>query len=347
MRLKTYYKIYKLIGTGRFRYYGVQLLRILGMRYLVVRLDPNWLCNLRCRMCYFSRDNYKEQFIKPMSVELFSRIGGQLFKKTRMLFIGCGAEPLMSPDFSRYADIVSSYKIPFVSLVTNGQLLSNDIAESLIRNRFHEVIVSVDGARAKTYEKIRRGAKFSRLIENMQNLRDLKESMGADLPEIRFNFTGMKDNIDELPELIELAAELKVNTVRARYMSNWGGAIDYADQCLEEGQYKSVINKVKMIAEQAGVDFIFEGCMDSSEQSESSSQKYSSCECVLPWYAIYIRGDGKARCCNWYEYGQSDFSKQSLAGYEADATMKEIKHKLLAKPNESCLKICQKRFGGI
>jgi sulfatase maturation enzyme AslB (radical SAM superfamily) len=109
-----------------------------------------------------------------LGIALFQKIADDIFPKTRLLFLGCGAEPLMAPLFTQYATIVGKSRIPFVGLVTNGQLLKENITVSLIKNRFNEAIVSVDGAERGTYEDIRRGGSFDRLLQNLEVFNNVK-----------------------------------------------------------------------------------------------------------------------------------------------------------------------------
>ena len=74
------------------------------------RFDPNWICNLRCRMCYFSAENYNSEMIQPMSTVLFDKIASDLFPRTKILFLGCGAEPLIVESLFNIPKI--QHKIP-------------------------------------------------------------------------------------------------------------------------------------------------------------------------------------------------------------------------------------------
>lgn len=349
MRLTSYYKAYKLLGNGKISYYGLLLMRALGMRHLVVKMDPNWICNLKCKMCYFSSEGYSRHIIKPMSVELFSRIASEVFPKTRILFLGCSAEPLMSPEFERYADIVRSYSIPFVCLVTNGQLLSENVCESIIRNGFHQIIISVDGASKDTYESIRIGGSFEKLVKNLEVLRDAKIRGGSSLPDTRFNFTAMKRNIDELQQLVELASDVGVTTVRIRYLFDWGGVIDYKNEILDREVYLAKVQGVMEYARGKNITILYDGCYNSSDQKsgKAGSEGYRPLECLLPWYSMFIRGDGKMRLCSWLPFEYGDFTVQTLAEIERSEKMRGMRRLMKERPAESCITVCRRNFGGL
>lgn len=344
MKLSLYYKLYRLIENGRLRFYAIRALKALGLRYLVVKFDTNWLCNLRCRMCYFSSEGYSKNSIKPMSVEAFKKIAADVFPRTRLLFLGCGAEPLMSPAFPEYAAIAAGYKIPYVAVVTNGQLLTEEVARSMIENRFNEVIVSVDGATAETYESIRAGAKFDRLIENLTRLRDMKRTHNSTVPFVRFNFTSMKKNIDELPRLIDLASTLDVATIRARSLQEWGGALETETQRLPDEMYVREMERAAAYGKTKHVDVLYEGVYGSPEAAQQHQVAFEPYECLVPWYHVMIRGDGKMRWCSALPFGEDDLSAQRLDEIYASAHMTALRQKLLNDPQHSCLNVCKKNF---
>src|SRR5436309_94158 len=147
------------------------------MRHLVIRMDTINLCNLRCKMCYYSFDYKRKK--EQMDVELFSKIADEIFAKTRFLYLSCATEPLMNKQFADFVRITGKYKVPFTSFCTNGQLLNSAVIESCIDSQISEIIFSIDGATAETYEAIRRGGKWDRLVKNLDLLQDMKRQMNS------------------------------------------------------------------------------------------------------------------------------------------------------------------------
>jgi radical SAM protein with 4Fe4S-binding SPASM domain len=91
--------------------------------------------------------------------------------------------------------------------VTNATLLTPARVERFAR-RPTDLIASIDGATAETFEAIRRPARFERVIESLrlyQKVRDIYPEAGSTLG---INFVAMRRNIEELPALVDLAAEL-------------------------------------------------------------------------------------------------------------------------------------------
>ena len=66
------YKILKFnnaIKNHRVKFLGLWLLSVLNKRYLAIQLDPVLACNLRCKMCYFTDDEYVRKNMKGIFKE--------------------------------------------------------------------------------------------------------------------------------------------------------------------------------------------------------------------------------------------------------------------------------------
>src|ERR1700678_2632174 len=76
-------RIHRRIKNRKFKALGVNAMRLLGMRHMVIRMDTINLCNLRCKMCYYSSDYNRKK--EEMDLPLFRKIAEQVFPKTRFL----------------------------------------------------------------------------------------------------------------------------------------------------------------------------------------------------------------------------------------------------------------------
>src|SRR5580692_8043852 len=133
----------------RWKVLALNAMRALGMRHLVIRMDTINLCNLRCKMCYYSSDYNRKK--EEMDLPLFRRIAEQVFPKTRFLYLSCATEPTMNKQFANLVRVTGEYGVPFTSFCTNGQLLREDLMQACIEAKVSEIIFSVDGASAETY----------------------------------------------------------------------------------------------------------------------------------------------------------------------------------------------------
>lgn len=189
-----------------------------GERRLKVIWDISNKCNLRCRMCHFSFDHVFHQTANFTSPVLFERIATQALPIAHTLILSAGNEPLISPHFVDILKIAARYRVPELLFLTNGQLLTPKIAEAVLDAGVTQVQISIDGATKETYEYIRRGAHFDRLVRNLKYLTARKRELARSSPRLQFNIVLMQKNLEELPLFVDLAEELGVEWIAARHL---------------------------------------------------------------------------------------------------------------------------------
>ena len=192
-------------------------------RFMTVVIDISNKCNLRCRMCYFSHDEYFKADPVYITPAIFEKLAQSLLPHAVTLTLSCGSEPLTSPYFVDILKIASHYRPPHIDFATNGMLMTEKISDALIEHGVTDVMLSIDAASPKTYEHIRRGADFNRLMRNIEYLVKQKEDRKSTTPNLRINATLMRSNIEELGDLVEMAADLKVTYLDFRHMVVYDG----------------------------------------------------------------------------------------------------------------------------
>jgi len=346
------YRLYQRLGTEKNRLWAVRAAKMFTGRYLVVRLDTNFLCNLRCKTCFFSSPETESRFQRPMAIEDFERVAANLFRRARMVFLSCSAEPLVTPNFEEFLDVTGGYNIPVTGFITNGTLMRESVMEAAIRNRIDEITISIDGATPSTYESIRVRGKWDKLMAGLDIMANVKARLNASKPALRFNFTACRSNVHEIPQLVELAKEKQIDTVRIREFADWGGTLDFSKEslmlCPED--YNDSLSEARVRAEELGVElyaprpFSTEG--RSAEDGPSIEGDWESYSCVLPWYFAYVGPDGNYWPCfhlrdngpsdgNLIETSWDEIRKQK----EATARRNLLAH----EPKASCLNVCQRK----
>ena len=113
------------IKSRRLKLLGIWLFHVLGKRYIGVFLDPVLACNFRCKMCYFGDEEKRKSLRGTLKYEEIEAIAGSLFHRVLKLQIGCGAEPTLHKDLVKIIALGKRYNVPYVSLTTNGNLMTN------------------------------------------------------------------------------------------------------------------------------------------------------------------------------------------------------------------------------
>lgn len=239
-------------------------------RDLYIAMDITDRCNLRCAMCV--RTATKGKPAPDLTLAQFRTIGDHCFHRAVVLSLSCVSEPLLSKQFVDIMAALKGYHVPSTEVITNGMLLDEPKIAAMIDGNLSRIIVSIDGATAATYESIRHGASFRRLFDNLRLLQQIKKAQGASRPLLRFNFVMMRSNIEELPDLIRLAAELGAKQVTAQHMTIYeGGAMDdeslYAHQELTN---RSLV-EAHRIAARRGITFDAPPLFSAPEKSPGDS----------------------------------------------------------------------------
>src|SRR5438309_4337127 len=106
-------QVHRRLKARKLKALALNTMRVLGMRHLVIRMDTINLCNLRCKMCYYSSDYMRKR--EEMDVATFRRIANEVFPKTRFLYLSCATEPLTNKNFAALVRIAGEYNVPFTS----------------------------------------------------------------------------------------------------------------------------------------------------------------------------------------------------------------------------------------
>jgi radical SAM protein with 4Fe4S-binding SPASM domain len=158
-------------------------------------------CNLKCKHCYSDSGNSSKT---ELSTEEALKVVDQIadFGVTSLAF--SGGEPLMRKDFFEVARHAVDAGL-YVSVATNGTLLTEENARKLKEIGVHYVEVSLDGADAKTHDFFRgRSGAFD------QTLKGLKNCLDKDICTC-IAVTATKNNLKEIPAVLEMAEHMGID----------------------------------------------------------------------------------------------------------------------------------------
>jgi MoaA/NifB/PqqE/SkfB family radical SAM enzyme len=335
-------RVYRKVPSRKLKALAFHAVRGAGLRHLVVRMDTINLCNLRCKMCYYSFDSHRKK--EQMDFPLFSKIADDLFPRTRFLYLSCATEPLMNKQFSEFLTATGKYKVPFTSFCTNGQLLTEEVAQSCVDAGISEVIFSIDGATTETYEAIRRGGKWDRLCANLDLLASVKRRSGNTVPAVRINFTCMKTNIDEMPLMVTFAAKHGAESLHVRHLVSFGDADDgYRDEVTYRNVFNDKATETRDLATKHGIDlflpdWIPEGSPSAKTCVTDGSRIRPHAEanpyCLLPWFHAIIDWNGDYRICSLHTVG--NLREQTFDEIYNSPKLQEIRAKMLWRAEGSC-----------
>jgi MoaA/NifB/PqqE/SkfB family radical SAM enzyme len=293
-------------------------------------------------MCYYSFDYKRKK--EQMDLPLFRKIANEVFPKTRFLYLSCATEPLMNKEFSDYVQVTGEYNVPFTSFCTNGQLMTEKVIDASIRSNISEMIFSIDGATAETYEAIRRGGKWDRLVKNLDLVAAMKREAKTRKPAIRMNFTCMQTNIEELPGMVDFAADHGAESLHVRHLLAYGEGVV---SCRDEMAYRDLFNakaaQASRLAALRKVDIFLpdpipevgaspKTCV--TDGSRVRRRIEANSHCLLPWFQAIISWNGDYRICSLHTLG--NLREQSFDEIYNGQKIREIRRKMFWQNSESC-----------
>lgn len=211
-----------------------------------INLDITWGCNLDCIMCS-AHQRVSKSSKDNLSPERFEYILKQLPNLRYIDFMGLG-EPLMNPHFFELLDIAQSKNIK-ASVITNGTLMDKNNLNRL-KDNLVKVYVSIDSPSAEKFERIRRGAKLSEVVENIHKLKKLKPNVSLCILVVL-----MEDIIEDLPELIRLAKDIEADCINLNHILALDKRNDERRVASDTNKAKYYLEKTENLAKEYKIEF--------------------------------------------------------------------------------------------
>jgi len=169
-------------------------------------------CNLQCKHCYVK--NMSEGKAEVSDKEMVSFIESFYAAGGKGLVLS-GGEPLLRKNFKRIFEINPA---AHYSILTNATLINDEYA--LFLSKFRVAIqVSIDGSTAAVHDSIRGEGAFNAAIAGIECLK--KRGL---LSKLNTSTTIMKQNINDLPNILKLASSLGIPLVRFLPLRKRGNA---------------------------------------------------------------------------------------------------------------------------
>lgn len=229
-------------------------------------------CNLSCRMCYV-RHSAGDRCVSnsELRASQWVSLAEQAVNEGMIFLLLTGGEIFVRPDFFEIYESLSHLGI-YVTLFTNGTLVSEAVARRLSKNPPSMVEVTLYGATATTYESITISpGSYARCCTGIENL--LKQQVPVTL-----KTTITQQNVDELEAMQQMA-------------ENWGLPF-FADWLLSKRRdgLASDVDSCRLPAPE---------CIDLEEEDRGSAHT---------WVEQAQRESGLAGDDNFYcQAGQSSF----------------------------------------
>lgn len=269
-----------------------------------LQLEVTNRCNLDCQMC--PRKHLGVDYA-DMSLEVYNKAMEKIQKRAEIILTGWG-EPLLNPN------IIAMIKTAKqnghrVRITTNGTLIDEKMAKSLIDSRIDSITISCDSLGSPDKNDPRHAAKgIKKSIEMLIKYRKKLKS-----PEIIVQPVACPDKTESLKNMIKECKSLKIDRINVVRMENKFNKIK-----MDFGKEKRSAKEIEKLAEKLNIRvdfapfFAFTGAKKHLYNLFTKAF-FSMGKCLKILNYLYITHDGKVTpCCALPKLYVGDILKEDL-----------------------------------
>lgn len=165
-----------------------------------VEIEITTICNKKCTHCEHTHWGITQEQ-RHLTIDEYRHIINK-FDLTWVHTTGLGSS-FLNPDFYKIMAENRKRNIPHY-FVDHFDDLSDADMEQILEYDVAGIYISIDGASAETYNPVRIGCDFDRVVRNIRTFIHKKISKGLVLPELNFRMVVNNDNVHEMPKFIDL-----------------------------------------------------------------------------------------------------------------------------------------------
>ena len=198
------------------------------IKHLRLAIDDS--CNLRCPSCRKNMIFHKEGSAYNLGIKLADKVNDWLHNYDHPLqaHIGSDGDPFASHVYRHFMAQTPHRDNIKYSILTNG-LMFKEFHKQVpyVISNLKELGVSIDGATKDTYEKLRLGGRWEKILEGLECMAEQKQKHG-----FRFilHFVVQKENYHEMENIIDLAEQFGADRVWLNKIEDWGTMDDFGSQ---------------------------------------------------------------------------------------------------------------------
>jgi radical SAM protein with 4Fe4S-binding SPASM domain len=187
----------------------------------IVQIESTNLCNAKCVFC--PRDEmHRQQGV--MDMDLYRKVVDECaalgITHVRMHNYG---EPFLDRRLVEKVRYAKTRGIAEVGMISNGSLITPDIAQGLIDAGLDAINISVDASGKETFERTRVNLDYDVVVENIRTLARLRREAGRRRPKLILSFVRQQDSPEE-QAFIDTWRSI-ADKIHLTDLHNWAGTL--------------------------------------------------------------------------------------------------------------------------
>ncbi len=267
-----------------------------------IYIEPTSRCNELCQQC--PRTLLSREDDRDLSYDNFRYIVDQFPVLDRVVLHGLG-EPLLNKELPRMVSYLKA-RGTYVLFNSNGILLNEKRGQALIDAGLDEYRLSMDGASRETYAHVRGVDAFDKIWRNVRAFIKQQKAQQASKPALSLWFTAMRENLHELPALIDLATEAGVKEVYMQRLVYFEEGLAASTQSLfrrSTAEELALVRQCEETCKERGMTFNAAGSATPLESlvRDFGARPWSGCR--RPYMLTYITSSGNVLSCCFAPFG--------------------------------------------
>lgn len=293
-----------------------------------IYIEPTSRCNELCQQCPRTLLTREEDC--DLSFERFRYIVDQFPVLDRVVLHGLG-EPLLNkelPQMIRYLKDRGTY----VLFNSNGILLNAKRGQALIDAGLDEYRLSMDGSTRETYARVRGVDAFDKIWRNVRAFTTMQREQQAAKPAVSLWFTAMRENLQDLPGLVELANHAGIREVYLQRLVYFEEGLAASKQALfrrSSPEELAIVRRGEQLCKEYGITFKAAGSATPIESLMRDFGERPWSGCHRPYTLTYITSSGNVLSCCFAPFGHKsakEYKEERVLGNIFEETIEQIWH---------------------
>jgi len=204
---------------------------------LTYSIEPTNFCNLKCPEC----PSGTGELTRPLgflAIDNFKKIINEISETGFYVQLFFQGEPYLNKKLNEMIEYAQSKNI-YVSISTNGNLISAKNIDKLMEHAPDKIIFSLDGLDEESYQNYRVGGTFKQADAALQMLVEAKKKLKLKKPFVELQFIVMKQNEHLLDEVRAYSKKRFVDrlVLKTMQISSYENAVKFLPTKNEHSRY--------------------------------------------------------------------------------------------------------------